>query len=413
MTPRAAVFVLFALAALSDRGSLAVEELKDHYKTLGVARAVTDDEIKAAYRKLAKQWHPDKHLAEKKQEAIDRFYAIGEAYEVLGKSESRSEYDALWNIRKNERKKEDAANREMRDHFSQRRSWGASDQYDPYVTFANEYREYGGGSTKRVEEIFEYNGRLYTRMIETTVLPDGRSTSQAQDFERYGGNLIPVSDVYEYARAHHGGGDENSDEETAHMLRGGEVLKNGGGLTSRDASHHARLHYDGNLAVYEVNTGAEGGGGGDGYDDDYLGPLVWESKSYEAGKSFVKLQEEGMLIIGAGEDDRSMTSVIWTSNKRGYGDRCYMVLEPSGNLVVYELAPALGEGAGGAPECIWASNGCPGTLSGNARWVAYKMRMTVRRAIRYAVPEELGGGARGVFAIFGRFQGWLRSVFKR
>jgi hypothetical protein len=78
-----------------------------------------------------------------------------------------------------------------------------------------------------------------------------------------------------------------------------------------------------------------------------------------------------------------------------------------------ELAPALGEGAGGAPECIWASNGCPGTLSGNARWVAYKMRMTVRRAIRYAVPEELGGGARGVFAIFGRFQGWLRSVFKR
>jgi len=55
------------------------------------------------------------------------------------------------------------------------------------------------------------------------------------------------------------------------------VLTNGGGLTSRDASHHARLHYDGNLAVYEVNTGAEGGGGsGDGYDDDYLGPLVWE-----------------------------------------------------------------------------------------------------------------------------------------
>jgi hypothetical protein len=32
-----------------------------------------------------------------------------------------------------------------------------------------------------------------------------------------------------------------------------------------------------------------------------------------------------------------MTSVIWTSNKRGYGDRCYMVLEPSGNLVVYEV----------------------------------------------------------------------------
>jgi len=46
MTPRAAVFVLFALAALSDRGGLAVEELKDHYKTLDVARTVTDDAIK-------------------------------------------------------------------------------------------------------------------------------------------------------------------------------------------------------------------------------------------------------------------------------------------------------------------------------------------------------------------------------
>ena len=32
-----------------------------------------------------------------------------------------------------------------------------------------------------------------------------------------------------------------------------------------------------------------------------------------------------------------MTNVIWTSNKRGYGDRCYMVLEPSGNLAVYEV----------------------------------------------------------------------------
>ena len=46
MTPRAAVFVLFALAALSDRGGLAVDELKDHYKTLEVARTVTDDAIK-------------------------------------------------------------------------------------------------------------------------------------------------------------------------------------------------------------------------------------------------------------------------------------------------------------------------------------------------------------------------------
>ena len=78
MTPRAAVFVLFALAALSDHGGLADEELKDYYKTLDVARTATGDEIKDAYRKLAKQWHPDKNPS-KKEEASDRFAAIGEA----------------------------------------------------------------------------------------------------------------------------------------------------------------------------------------------------------------------------------------------------------------------------------------------------------------------------------------------
>ena len=65
---------------------------KDYYKILGVARDATDKEIKKAYRKLALQWHPDKHT-ENKEEAEEKFREIAEAYEVLSNEESRARYD--------------------------------------------------------------------------------------------------------------------------------------------------------------------------------------------------------------------------------------------------------------------------------------------------------------------------------
>ena len=71
-----------------------------------------------------------------------------------------------------------------------------------------------------------------------------------------------------------------------------------------------------------------------------------------------------------------------------------MVLEPSGNLVVYELAPALGADTGGAPECVWAALGCPGTLVGNVRVLGNKMRLSVRRAFR---PESTGKESGNIF----------------
>ena len=64
----------------------------DYYSTLGVARDASDDDIKKAYRKLARKYHPD---VSKEADAEARFKEIGEASEVLRDPEKRAAYDAL------------------------------------------------------------------------------------------------------------------------------------------------------------------------------------------------------------------------------------------------------------------------------------------------------------------------------
>ena len=67
-------------------------EFKDYYAIMGVAREATQDEIKRAYRKLARKFHPD---VSKDPDAEIRFKEIGEAYEVLKDPEKRAAYDQL------------------------------------------------------------------------------------------------------------------------------------------------------------------------------------------------------------------------------------------------------------------------------------------------------------------------------
>jgi len=68
-------------------------EFKDYYATLGVAKTAAQKDIKQAYRKLARKFHPDVNPGDRAAES--RFKAINEAYEVLGDPEKRRKYDEL------------------------------------------------------------------------------------------------------------------------------------------------------------------------------------------------------------------------------------------------------------------------------------------------------------------------------
>ncbi|MFX0546341.1 DnaJ C-terminal domain-containing protein [Roseovarius sp. S1116L3] len=70
-------------------------EYKDYYKVLGVARDAPQDEIKRAYRKLARKYHPDMNPGAGAAEAERKFKELGEAYEVLQDPEKRAAYDQL------------------------------------------------------------------------------------------------------------------------------------------------------------------------------------------------------------------------------------------------------------------------------------------------------------------------------
>ncbi|MEP7013836.1 MAG: J domain-containing protein [Verrucomicrobiota bacterium] len=68
-------------------------KFRDYYETLGVAKTASEDEIRSAFRKLARKYHPD--VAKDKKAAEEKFKEINEAYEVLSDPEKRKKYDQL------------------------------------------------------------------------------------------------------------------------------------------------------------------------------------------------------------------------------------------------------------------------------------------------------------------------------
>ena len=96
-------------------------EFKDYYTTLGIERNATQDEVKRAYRKLARKFHPD---INKEDTAELRFKEIGEAYEVLQDTEKRAAYDKFG------------------------KDWQAGQDFKPPPNWDNGFEFNGGGYTE-------------------------------------------------------------------------------------------------------------------------------------------------------------------------------------------------------------------------------------------------------------------------
>jgi|UPI00068E4ED9 curved DNA-binding protein len=92
------------------KGGIGMEQQKDWYRILEIAESATEQEIKGAYRRLAKKYHPDTHVKDKSN--IDKFNDINQAYQILGNTEKRQEYDKK---RKQTQKAEDNRNSTKRE----------------------------------------------------------------------------------------------------------------------------------------------------------------------------------------------------------------------------------------------------------------------------------------------------------
>jgi curved DNA-binding protein len=128
-------------------------QFRDYYETLGVSKTASDEEIKKAFRKLARQHHPD--VAKDKKAAEEKFKQINEAYEVLGDSEKRRKYDEL------------GANWNQPGGFQPPPGWGTQQP-------GGGFRHYSGGDGGGVE--FEFGGTGFSDFFEA-FFGGGRSRS--------------------------------------------------------------------------------------------------------------------------------------------------------------------------------------------------------------------------------------------
>lgn len=142
-------------------------EYRDYYKIMGVARDATQDEIKRAYRLLARKYHPD---VSKEPDAEARFKEVGEANEVLKDPEKRAAYDKL------------GAN------------WKAGQDFSPPPDWNTGFEFSGGGFTDGdAAQFSDFFESLYGRNFGAG---RGRSSFQAKGEDHHAKVLVDLEDAY-------------------------------------------------------------------------------------------------------------------------------------------------------------------------------------------------------------------------
>jgi len=123
-------------------------EFKDYYKVLGVERTASHDDIRKAFRKLARLYHPD--VAKDKKRAEEKFKEINEAYEVLGDADKRKKYDELGAGWKDDlaRQRPGAGGESFRTH-SWRSGPGAENFEFGGTGFSDFFEQFFGGNSGR------------------------------------------------------------------------------------------------------------------------------------------------------------------------------------------------------------------------------------------------------------------------
>ena len=111
--------------------------MKDYYKILGVSETSSKDEIKKAFRSLAKKYHPDRNGND--ENAIKKFQEVNEAYEVLSNEDSKKSYDEKKTNFKNAHKKKNvnSKNNKTDNDFSEKTRSKKESMEDLNQYFAN------------------------------------------------------------------------------------------------------------------------------------------------------------------------------------------------------------------------------------------------------------------------------------
>jgi len=195
-------------------------EYKDYYKIMGVARDATQDDIKRAYRKLARKYHPD---VSKEADADARFKELGEAYEVLKDPEKRAAYDQL------------GSNWKAGQEFRPPPGWNAGFEFS-----GGGFRD-GGGFSDFFEELF---GRGFAQA-------GGRPGAARQGF-RMGGEDHHAKVLIDLQDSFHGA-------TRAISLRMPEVTRDGH-VTTRDRTLNVRIP-KGVRPGQQIRLAGQGGAG--------------------------------------------------------------------------------------------------------------------------------------------------------